>query len=55
MCSNSIAATVFFKQPLYSIDEGDTMVNLVLILSNPSMTNVTVQMFSIDGSATGKC
>ena len=52
---NFIVATVIFKHPLYSVDEGDMIVNPVLVLSNPSVTDITVQLFSTDGSATGKC
>ena len=49
-----IATTVFFTHSLYSTDEGDVIVNPVLVLSNPSVTDITVQMFNTDGSATGK-
>ena len=46
---------MFFKHSLYSVDEGDTIVNPVLVLSNPSVNDITVQLFNTDGSATGKC
>ena len=50
-----IAATVYFMHSLYSVDESETIVNPVLVLSNPSVTDITVQLFNTDGSATGKC
>ena len=48
-----IAPTVRFEQPIYNVNENDTL-QLVLILSNPSSSNVSVQVFTIDGSATGE-
>ena len=48
------AATVSFEQQTYSFDETDGNVQSVLILSNPSAIAITVGVFSINGSATGK-
>jgi len=43
-----------FEQPTYSVDEDDGPAQPVLVLSNPSSTDVTVQVFNTDGSATGE-
>ena len=43
-----------FEQPRYSVDEDDGPAQPALILSNPSSTDITVQVTSTDGSATGK-
>ena len=48
-----IAIAVFFNQSTYSVDESDVLYP-VLVLSNPSLTDITVRMFSTDGSATGE-
>ena len=49
-----IAATVSFEQEAYNVNEDNGRVEPVLVLSNPSSSVITVQVFSIDGSATGK-
>ena len=49
-----IATTMSFAQPTYIVDEADGTVEPVLVLSNPSSSVITVQVFSTDGSATGK-
>ena len=49
-----IAATVSFEQLVYNVNETDEGVEPVLVLSNPSSSVITVQVFSTDGSATGK-
>ena len=49
-----IAVTVRFEQPTYTVNETDGRVEPVLVLSNPSSSVITVQVFSTDGSATGK-
>ena len=49
-----IDATVKFEQPTYNVSESDGRVEPVLVLSNPSSSVITVQVFSTDGSATGK-
>ena len=42
---------VSFSQTTYNVDEDD---GPALVLSNPSSTPVTVEVFSTDGSATGE-
>ena len=49
-----IDATVSFKQHIYNIKEDDERIEVVLILSNPSSTAITVEVFGTDESATGK-
>ena len=49
-----LAPTVNFDQSTYSIDEDKGSVQLLLELSNPSTTDITIRVFSSDGSATGK-
>ena len=39
---------------MYSIDENGTQVQLVLMFSNPSSTNITITISSTDRSATGE-
>ena len=43
-----------FNQSTYNVDEDDGPVQPVLLLSNPSSTDITISVFSTDGSATGK-
>ena len=43
-----------FKQITYNTDEADENVEPVLVLSNPSSSVITVQVYSTDGSAIGK-
>ena len=51
-----LAPSVNFSQSTYGIDEDKGPLQLMLILSNPSTTNITIRVFSNDGSATGeKC
>ena len=50
-----IDITVHFNPPTYSVSEGDVVAQPTLILSNPSSTNITVQVFNTDNSATGEC
>ena len=49
-----IVTTISFEQPAYTVNEADGKVEPVLVLSNPSSSVITVQVFSIDGSALGK-
>ena len=51
MCG--VAIVITFNQSTYSVDEDDGPVQPVLVLSNPSSTNITVKVLSTDGSATG--
>ena len=48
------AATVRFEHEAYNVNEDDEKLEPVLVLSNPSSSVITVQVFSTDGSATGK-
>ena len=48
-----IAPTVNFEYQAYSVDEFDGEAMLILTLSNPPSTAVTIEIFSTDGSATG--
>jgi len=50
----SLDCTVSFNQSTYSVDEDDGPAQPVLVLSSPSSTDITVQVFSTDGTATGK-
>ena len=43
-----------FSQMMYSINEGIVLARLQLVLSNPSSTDITVQLTNIDGTATGE-
>ena len=54
ICLLHLAATVRFQQQTYTVNETDGRVEPVLVLSNPSSSVITVQVFSTDGSATGK-
>jgi len=49
-----IAPTVIFNQSTYNVIEDDGPVQPVLVLSNPSSTDITISVFSNDESATGK-
>jgi len=50
----NVAPTVTFNQSTYNVDEDDGPLQPVLVLSNPSSTDITISVFSTDGSATGK-
>jgi len=39
---------------MYSVDEDDGPAQPVLVLSNPSSSDITVEVFNTDGSATGE-
>ena len=47
------AATVSFSQSVYTINENEGPVEPVIVLSNPSSTDVTVQVTDGGGTATG--
>ena len=49
-----IDATVSFEQQTYTVEEAEEMVVLTLVLSNPSSTDISIEVLSIDGSTTGK-
>ena len=48
------AITMIFNGTTYSVDEDDGPVQPTLVLSNPSLTNITVEVTSGGGSATGE-
>ena len=54
-CFLSIVVTVSFNQSVYSVQENDGPAQPVLVLSNPSSTDITVQVFNTDNSAIGEC
>ena len=43
-----------FSQAMYSVNEDSGLLQPVLILSNSSETDTTVQVLTVDESATGK-
>ena len=45
---------VSFEQQNYNVNETDGKVEPVLVLSKPSVADITVEVFSTDGSAAGK-
>ena len=49
------AVSVRFEESLYSVDERYGWVQTVLILSNSSSTNNTINILNINGTATGMC
>ena len=49
-----LAITVMFEQSTYSVDEDSGPAQPVLVLSNPSSMEFTVQVTNTDGSATGE-
>ena len=48
------APLVSFNQSTHNVDENDGPAQPVLVLSNPSSTDIIISVFSTDGSATGK-
>ena len=51
---NLLAITVMFSERRYNVDEDAGQAQPVLLLSNPSSTDITVQVRNIDGTATSK-
>ena len=49
-----LAITVNFERPTYSVDEDDGPAQPVLVLSNPSLMNITVRVRDDNNTATGK-
>ena len=49
-----VDTTVFFNQSTYSATESDGQVQLAVLITNPSSTDITVQVLSTNVSATGK-
>ena len=54
MCIVSIAITVMFEQPTYSVNENAGPAQPVLVLSNPSSMTFNVTVNNTDGTATGE-
>ena len=52
--STSIVVYVYFNESTYSINENAGPVQPVLELSNTSSTDITVEVFTTNGSATGE-
>ena len=50
----NVAPTVSFEQQTYSVNESNGPVQVVLNLSNPSSTDITVNVSSTDVSTTGE-
>ena len=51
---NLTAITISFNESSYSVNEAVVNVHPVLVLSNPSSTNITVRVLSTADSATGE-
>ena len=49
-----LAITVNFNQSTYSVSEDDGPAQPVLVLSNPSSTNITILVRNKNKTATGK-
>ena len=49
-----IAITISFNQSTYHVNENDMTVEIVAILSNPSSTDITVEVTSNDTTATSE-
>ena len=54
MYFNLVVATISFNQSMYSVNENEGSIQPVLVLSNPSSTDVTVQVTDEEGTASGK-
>ena len=48
------AITITFNRSTYGVNEGDRLAQPVLVLSNPSSTNITVQVRDTENTATSK-
>ena len=51
----NLVITVIFSQSTYSANEDVSNVTIMLELSSSPAIDVTVQVFSSDGTATGEC
>ena len=49
-----IDVTVSFKNPKYSVKENDGTLQLVLVLSKPSSTDITIKVVNYDNTTMGK-
>ena len=54
ICWYSLAIVVTFEQSTYSVDEDAGPAQPVLVLSNPSSTDITVQVSDTENTATSK-
>ena len=52
--SYPIAVTCMFGESIYSVDEDDGPAQPTIVCSNPSSTDIIIEVTSTDGSATGK-
>ena len=50
----TLAITVMFSETTYSVNEGDGSAQIGLVLSGPSSTTTTVEVFNTDRTATGE-
>ena len=53
--NNHIVANLNFPESSYIINENDGLLHSALLLSNPSSTDVTVQVLTSNDSANGEC
>jgi len=51
---NFPAITVNFSQSSYSANENDEVVQLMVVMSNPSSSDITIRVDTIDREATGE-
>ena len=49
-----LASTITFSRSTYSVNEEDRLVQLVLVLTNPSSTDITVRVRDTQNTATSK-
>jgi len=49
-----LEATISFDHPRYVVDEDDGPAQPVLVLSNPSSTDITVEVSDTQNTASGK-
>ena len=49
-----VAIDIFFNESTYSVDESSRNVQVMLVLSNPSSTDLTVKVTSKNDTATGE-
>ena len=49
-----LATIVMFSEIIYSVNEDNGSAHLVLVLSNSSSNDITVEVLNIDGSAFGE-
>ena len=50
----AIAIVIVFNETMYSVHENSGHVQPVLVLSNPTSTDITVQVMDERGTATGE-